>query len=80
MLMEQIVNEFARGQRIAAASNTTAITRIMSCGGDLHHVLTVIEEANDSDFAEEFSPSEVDAIHAAMRREEVARYLAERGE
>ena len=51
--MNSIVNEFARGQRIAASMETKALTRIMSCGGDLHYVVTAIEEAADPDFAEE---------------------------
>ncbi len=29
------------------------LTRIMSCGGDLHYVVTAIEEAADPDFAED---------------------------
>lgn len=34
----------------------------------------------ERDRSEEFTPSEVDAIHAAMRREEAAKQSAERGE
>ncbi len=34
----------------------------------------------DRDRSEDFTPSEVEAIHAAMRREESAQAAAERGE
>ena len=34
----------------------------------------------ERDRSEEFTPSEVEAIHAAMRREEAAQSSAERGE
>ncbi len=34
----------------------------------------------ERDRSEDFTPSEVDAIHEAMRREEAAKQSAERGE
>jgi hypothetical protein len=41
---------------------------------------TYCEYCHPEAFDEPFTPSEVDAIHAAMKREEAAKQSAERGE